>query len=180
MQEFLCKYCGESFKDLAPRSRSRIPKTCGRCSSKSPTERFWARVKKQEDGCWIWLGSKSDKGYGGFPYEDSHNARAHVVAYKLNKGPIGQGLQVLHTCDNPSCVNPDHLYTGTHQGNMDDMVRRHRSCTGEKNGGGGKLTLEEVTSIKHDVRSGPEIAREYNISRTLVSLIKCGKNWKEA
>jgi hypothetical protein len=63
---------------------------------------------------------------------------------------------------------------------MDDMVRRHRSCTGEKNGGGGKLTLEEVTSIKHDVRSGPEIAREYNISRTLVSLIKCGKNWKEA
>jgi len=99
---------------------------------------FEGKVDKECDGdCWEWVGTKTKQGYGQFLGQ-----RTHRIAYELyNETNIGP-YQVLHTCDNPSCVNPEHLFLGTHTDNMADMKSKGRS----RNGATGKL--EENRSIE--------------------------------
>ena len=84
------------------------------------------------NGCWEWKKRRknhiNDYGYGIFKGE-----QAYRISYKLFKGEIHEGMLVCHTCDNPSCINPDHLYCGSHQTNSEDMKNRGRSLTGDKN-----------------------------------------------
>lgn len=90
-------------------------------------DRFESKFKKTSDGtCWIWIGSiwRNSSGYGAF-YTGQNNVQAHRVSYELYKGPIPEGLLVLHTCDNRICVNPDHLYVGTNTDNMIDRGIRN-------------------------------------------------------
>lgn len=87
-------------------------------------ERFWSKVNKT-DGCWIWTAYRDDKGYGCFGFRGKV-WKAHRVAYELATGPIPTGAHILHSCDNPSCVNPEHLRAGTHADNMRDKVARGR------------------------------------------------------
>ena len=89
----------------------------------SPVERFFKFVQKTDD-CWQWAGA-TQKGYGRF-YAGNRMVLAHRFSYELAKGPIPDHLQINHECDNPWCVNPDHLYAGTQQHNMDDRDRRER------------------------------------------------------
>lgn len=91
-------------------------------------ERFWAKVQKGE-GCWEWQAAKTN-GYGRINVE-GRAIPAHRLAYELTNGPIPQGLFVLHSCDNPGCVNPEHLRAGTALDNMLD-----RSARGRPTGGG--------------------------------------------
>jgi hypothetical protein len=100
-----------------------------------PTEadavRFWAKVTKGGD-CWIWNGTKDGKGYGRLHLSGPAGRRtvkAHRLAYELHKGPIPSGLEILHACDNPSCVNPAHLSVGTRADNMQDAAAKGRICT---------------------------------------------------
>ena len=85
-------------------------------------------------GCWLWTGTKWKSGYGYFR-KDKKIQTAHRYFYSLYKGNFDPNLCVLHVCDNPSCVNPEHLFLGTHTDNMRDMTAkgRHRNCKGEKN-----------------------------------------------
>lgn len=76
-------------------------------------------------GCWIWTGSKNTGGHGQFTV-CGKCITAHRVSYELYIGPIPEGMWVLHKCDNPPCQNPDHLFLGTRQDNVDDMVRKGR------------------------------------------------------
>ena len=87
-------------------------------------ERFWSKVEKT-DGCWIWMASRDPKGYGTFGFEGRVH-KAHRVAYILAFGEVPNGAHVLHSCDNPHCVNPSHLRPGTHTDNMQDKVLRGR------------------------------------------------------
>jgi hypothetical protein len=89
-----------------------------------PVERFMGFVEKAE-GCWIWKGPKSVNGYGSFQYRRTSNS-AHRIAFEFLKGPIPEGLQVLHRCDNPPCVNPEHLFLGTNLDNVKDKVQKGR------------------------------------------------------
>ena len=97
--------------------------------------RFWAKVAKTDDGCWNWTASKRYKGYGAFCYYRDDGTlvqgRAHRYSWEIHNGDIPDGMFVLHSCDNPACVNPDHLFLGTNQDNVDDMMRkgRHRPKT---------------------------------------------------
>jgi hypothetical protein len=103
--------------------------------------RFWAKVDTSggEDACWNWTASAShDFGYGEFML-DGTKRRAHRWTYEQKVGPIPAGMYVLHKCDNPKCVNPKHLFLGTHQDNCDDMRRKGRHFvpppwTGQKRG----------------------------------------------
>lgn len=79
-----------------------------------------------DSGCWEWIGTIYSNGYGKFEYQKSQ-WRAHRLAYYFSYGQIPSGLFVCHKCDNPICINPTHLFVGTHQDNMDDAVEKGRS-----------------------------------------------------
>jgi len=87
--------------------------------------RFWAKVEKTE-GCWLWRGA-ARRGYGAFSPQHGTTRPAHRVAWELaNSAPIPDGLCVLHRCDNPPCVRPDHLFLGTKKDNAQDAIRKGR------------------------------------------------------
>lgn len=100
---------------------------------------FWEKVEKAEEdnGCWEWTGSRIN-GYGHLCIS-KENVYSHRVSYMLHSGKDPDGMLVLHHCDNPSCVNPDHLFLGTYRDNTQDMIRKGRSglltqppCQGER------------------------------------------------
>lgn len=97
-------------------------------------QRFWAKVDRRgPDDCWLWAASLNNWGYGRFRLNGRARS-AHVIAWTLARGDIPAGLFVLHNCpsgDNPACVNPGHLWLGTHQDNMDDMARKGRRYRGD-------------------------------------------------
>lgn len=86
---------------------------------------FFKKAKKLKSGCWQWKGSSNKDGYGTTRYMGK-SIMAHRLSFLLHGGEIPDGMCVLHSCDNPPCVNPDHLFLGTHQDNMDDMARKGR------------------------------------------------------
>jgi len=92
-------------------------------------DRFWGKIKKQTSGCWEWKGNISSSGYGLLSYKGK-NIGSHILSWILHNGEIENNLWVLHKCDNRKCVNPKHLFLGTRQDNMDDMVRKGRQKNG--------------------------------------------------
>jgi hypothetical protein len=140
--------------------------------------RFLKYVDKT-DTCWNWTGGKDNDRYGHFSI-DHKTFKAHRVAYELWKGQIAQGLLVRHICNNPVCVNPDHLETGTHQDNMNDRRLAERQAKGEKNGQS-KLTEIQVQEIKRLLEIGLmtqlEIGNLFQVHKTLISKIKLGRSW---
>ena len=93
--------------------------------TKSIDERFWSKVNKTGD-CWLWTGVRVGIGYGQI-YLNGKKTPAHRVSWLLHHGIIPNGLLVLHKCDNPPCVNPNHLFTGTNSDNMKDAYIKGRS-----------------------------------------------------
>jgi len=89
-------------------------------------EDFWAKVIKRSDGCWIFDGHRNSDGYGLFRFEWVQ-WKAHVLSYTIHSGPVPEGFEVCHSCDNPPCVNPDHLEAKTHLENLADCKKRGRT-----------------------------------------------------
>lgn len=113
------------------------------------TKRFWAKVDKRgPDDCWKWYASTNPDGYGRFMLKGIQE-KAHRMAWRLAFGEIPPNLCVCHTCDNPGCVNPDHLFIGSHMDNMADMREKGRAV-GHKGQDNPRACLRgaEVTEIR--------------------------------
>lgn len=131
---------------------------------------FWNKVDKTSS-CWLWVRGKDKDGYGRF----RNDLKSHRVSYTLANGDPGS-LSVLHSCDNPACVNPEHLFLGTQQDNMLDKKTKGRHRPGEQHPNA-KLIQKDVVDILHSELSGRELARKYNVSEATISYIKSRKRW---
>lgn len=165
------------------------PRGCPKCGFQNMTadERFWYNVDKndflsdsQSTHCWSWTGYTAGNGYGMFKSGGKY-VLAHRYSYTIHKGSIPDGLCVLHTCDNPECTNPNHLYVGTPMDNAKDKVSRGRSPSGEKSGRA-RLTWNVINEIRHLWKTGKylqkELAIKYGVPRSHISLIVNNKTWK--
>ena len=131
--------------------------------------RFWIKVK-QTKMCWEWTGTLNKHGYGVFNHKKE--TLAHRISYQIIFGDVFQD-QILHKCDNPKCVNPDHLFLGTHQDNMTDRNNKGRTNRpkGEKNASA-KLSEQQVKEIKNDPRASRRLGEIYGVSKTQILRIK--------
>lgn len=142
--------------------------------------RLMKHVAARDNSCWQWMGYTNPKGYGRM-WLNGKLHMAHRASYILNNGHIPDGMHVLHRCDNPSCVNPAHLFIGSNDDNVKDKMTkgRHRPIAlfGSANPAT-KLTDEQVRAIRTEREKGQlvsEIARVYGVSNSLISLICANK-----
>ncbi len=157
--------------------------------SQGPIEfRFWKYViKRGDDDCWEWAGSKKNakNGYGCIWDNEQKKSRlAHRVSYEIFHGEIPIDKIVMHSCDNPKCVNPKHLGLGTHKLNGEDKANKGRSARnifiGEQNPKS-KLTLEQARFIKaHPEMKHTELARMWGLSPNCIRGVRMGRTWKDA
>jgi hypothetical protein len=139
---------------------------------KTLEERFWEAVIKADHGCWGWKRSKHKFGYGVIG--NNWKVRtAHRVSWELHYGPIPQGMEVMHKCDNPPCCNPEHLILGTHAENSSDMARKKR--------GTAKFDADQIKGIRFLRQSGLSckiISGIYGVSDTAISYITNRQTYK--
>ena len=144
-------------------------------------ERFESKFTKSDD-CWEWGAYKDRDGYGTI-WIAGRQQKAHRASYQLYIGEIPPRLCVCHRCDNPGCVNPDHLFLGTHADNAHDHVNKGRGfrpvMSGEKNVSA-KLTEAQVIEIRARHSYGAknvDLAKEFGVAQQTISMIVCCHNW---
>lgn len=137
---------------------------------------FMNKVKVSDNGCWEWTGLKDKDGYGLLPYAGKQ-LRANRVSLKLDGREALSSEYACHTCDNASCVNPEHLYPGTPLENSADAVARGRVRTGSRVHFA-KLREEDIPNIRSDPRSNREIAEDYGVTQSNIKMIKDRKTWR--
>lgn len=141
----------------------------------STEERFFNKVKKQVNGCWLWVGAKTGSNkYGYFHLSAKEGCVfAHRYSFELSKGPIPEGMLVCHTCDIPTCVNPDHLFLGTHKENAIDRSKKGRNKCFKK------LNDDDVKIIKSSTISQNKLSKQFNVSRRTIASIQYGETWSD-
>lgn len=158
-------------------------------------ERFWAKVDKSSE-CWIWTGARTHDDYGRFQL-DGKARLAHRVISEHIDGPLADGECVLHHCDNPPCVRPQHLFRGTQEENVADRQRKGRTARGERHGrtrnpkqtcigeenGRAKITAAQARSIRNRYAEGDVSMRRlavlHGLSPGTICKIVNGDLWKE-
>jgi hypothetical protein len=147
-------------------------------------DRFWDKVDTSPDepfGCWKWRGAKNNHGYGQIKI-DGRVLKAHRVAYEIANGPIPRGngyhgTCVCHSCDNPECINPCHLFLGSHADNHKDKAEKGRcNFVGEKNGRA-QFTEDDVRFIRELNGTEQSIADFFGVGRSTIHSIRSGRTW---
>ncbi len=137
-------------------------------------------IPEPNSGCWLWLGMQQvGKLYGIFCWKNK-SIKAHRASWEIYRGEIPLGLQVLHRCDMPQCVNPDHLFLGTQKDNNDDCHRkgRNRSAVGEKQHLS-KLTASNVLEIRTSPYCTLEkLGDKYGVTKSTIGRVLSRKTWK--
>ncbi len=185
-----CEVCGKSFRFFhcylkkAKRAGRFCSVPCRTAGLPIPLEvRFWRCVgPPTETGCTLWTGTRNKAGYGNIGKGD-RNVLAHRVAYEIAHGPIPARILVLHNCpggDNPACVNPAHLWLGTHADNAVDAFAKGQSPRGEERTQS-KLTEAAVLAIRARYAAGgitaAQLAHEYGVCRALVQAVLLRQRW---
>lgn len=192
--EGVCLFCGKNFVFSYSQVRINYKEGLGAYCSRScrsrdqlsdPEERFWRQVRKGrgENNCWIWIGHRSKSGYGRFSLLREgkwHSLSSHRYTYEITSGPLVLGELVLHRCDNPPCVRPDHLFLGTQEDNIADKTIKQRQAVGERVATS-KLTETKVRLIRSGTQDGftyTELANTYHVSISTISKICNHQTWK--
>lgn len=148
------------------------------------TERFWAKVEKHgPDECWNWTGARQGlrREYGAFTLNGVRMG-AHRASWTMHNGPVPEGLEVCHKCDNGLCVNPAHLWLGTHLDNMMDKIgkNRHNNPRGSNNTAS-KLVesdIPKILKLREQGLSHRKISKHFGVSYTVIRLVLRGEIWK--
>jgi HNH endonuclease len=185
MISVLCVKCGNPFETYACYSKRGGNKYCSPAcyheGKKIPIETcFWEKVIKT-GGCWGWHGARHVFGYGQLSRNElkrtiRYTILAHRMSWEIHFGPIPDGLQVLHKCDNPPCTRPDHLFLGTYADNMEDMTQKGR----RRNGVTTKLTEKVVKEIRslYGTASCVKLASRFGVHSSTIWAIGTRKYWK--
>lgn len=150
--------------------------------ARDPKQRFFEKVHKT-NYCWEWTASTYYNGYGQF-FDGKNKITAHRFSYKSKYGEIDPNILVCHRCDNRKCVNPDHLFLGTHLDNTADMIQKGRKINADKKGtlnGRAIVSESKVCSMRDLYGNGvsiAKIARLFSISETQTSRIVKRQSWK--
>lgn len=174
-----CEVCGKPFKKNHDYRRC-CSRACAAARLGTKEERFWSHVEKS-DGCWLWTGELAGKGYGRMKFAGVRE-HAHRMSWEFANGPVQAGLLVLHKCDTPACVRPDHLFLGTQKDNMRDMHAKGRAVQvrGEQHGRA-KLTEEQARQLLAEYRAGgvtqKELADRYGLHPVYVNKMIKGHKW---
>lgn len=183
----VCQECGGAYY-VPPSHRSKrsyCSRACrasaqSRWQTRDVAERFWSKVDRSGT-CWLWTGALLKTGYGSIRI-DGKAERAHRVAYRLSGGQIPDGLMLLHSCDNPRCVNPAHLLPGTRRDNTRDAIGRGQHAVGEAHKNA-KLSKHAVSTIRAALAAGVPgryLARQFGVGESSISKIKLGLTWKRS
>ncbi len=161
---------------------------------------FWTKAPPEnERGCQEWAGRRTSEGYGELTLSPYGSILAHRASWIIENGPIPDGLFVLHKCDNPPCVNPNHLFLGTNRQNIEDRHAKKRDASGDRNGSrlhpervpkgethpkrtnGVKITYDQADYVRSmkGIKTCYVLAEELGITFQMVSMIWCGKSWPE-
>lgn len=182
-----CDFCGVLFDARDFKLKIGKDRCCSRQCAASlrtvpPADRFWPKVDKSGD-CWEWTACKGVRGYGRFTVRHGESPQsAHRVAYELTFGVITNDLCVLHRCDNPSCVRPDHLFLGTRNDNVQDAMSKGRHPAGERNGHA-HFTNAVVQEIRKRYAAGGvtqrQLCKEYGVTAGPMSELLSGHSYHQ-
>lgn len=137
--------------------------------------KFNERFEKDSSGCWKWLAYIAPDGYGKMmAFGEQY---AHRVSYILHKDIIPEGMDIMHSCDNPSCVNPSHLQIGTHKDNMADMVDKGRSAHSEQQRSA-KLTKNMVIELRNGTKTIKDAINMFGVAEITAMQARRGITWK--
>ncbi len=154
----------------------------GSFRGKPADERFAMQVRAQASGCLHWVGGTDSDGYGAFQGEAAGqmHSRAHRWSWAFhNNRAIPKGAHICHTCDNPRCVNPDHLVLGTALSNMQDKIAKGRQRVGQgERAGHAVLTEDQAKAILSDPRTYTELAAAYNVKPSTIGSLKQRHSWR--
>jgi hypothetical protein len=179
-----CPVCATPF-EIYPSGvgvRIHCSRACQGAARANSAARFWQHVATGlPDECWEWQGKRDAKnGYGSVGW-NGKTMRAHRVALSLIDGDWSSRLLVCHTCDNPPCCNPAHLWRGTNHDNMLDKKDKNRNGHGAARGeksGAAKLTAEQIRQIRGSPLSGNQLSRQYVVARNYIFAIKKRLTWR--
>jgi hypothetical protein len=161
---------------LAERRRGKCLEKQGQIMAKSLADRFFEKTERNTNGCLEWNSWLLPNGYGQF-HKSGKTVLAHRVAWEIQNGEVPADMFILHKCDNRKCVDHTHLFLGTFNENMADMVSKDRHARGTRNGHA-KLTDAQVLEIRAAVGTHKSIGQKYAVTQGLVSMIRSGRIWR--